>query len=133
MGQELRLDSVLSSRASLSSRKSSSSMTNGNNASRGARHSASSKSIWEPICIFPNFPHQVLCGDSWGNSSLVLGTSNGTFLVMAPSKKPVSKYSQHFASRGISFFKTQFILVLTGFLSNPNQNIQKRLLNRNLV
>ena len=91
MGQELRLDSVLSSRASLSFRKSTSSMGSSSCGNRSNRHSASSKSPWEPICIYPNFPHQVLCGDSWGNSSLILGTSDGTFLVMAPSKKPVSK------------------------------------------
>ena len=90
MGQELRLDSVLSSRTSLSFSKSGSSVTGGNCVNRSNRHSASNKSPWEPICIYPNFPHQVLCGDSWGNSSLVVGTLDGTFLVMAPSKKPVS-------------------------------------------
>ena len=85
MGQELRLDSVLSSRASLSLH-----ISGGTYGNRSNRHAATNKSPWEPICIYPNFPHQVLCGDSWGNSSLILGTSNGTFLVMSPSKKPVS-------------------------------------------
>ena len=88
MGQELRLDSVLSSRITLSSH-----LSGGNRNNR--RHAATNKSPWEPICIYPNFPHQVLCGDSWGNSSLVLGTLDGTFLVMAPSKKPVSYTDVH--------------------------------------
>ena len=87
MGQELRLDSVLSSRASLAMH-----ISGGNYGNRSNRHATTNKSPWEPICIYPNFPHQVLCGDSWGNSSLIIGTTNGTFLVMAPSKKPVSDF-----------------------------------------
>jgi len=46
-----------------------------------------SKSPWEPQCIFPNFPHRVLCGDSWGNRGLFLGTSDGLFLVTLPTKQ----------------------------------------------
>ena len=87
MGQELRLDSLLSTRASLSLH-----MSGGTNGNRGNRHATTNKSPWEPICFYPNFPHQVLCGDSWKNSALILGTSNGTFLILAPSKKPVSTF-----------------------------------------
>ena len=61
---------------------------------RGQREPRSSKSPWEPQCIFPNFPHRVLCGDSWGNGrGLLLGTSDGLFLVTLPTKQLVSTTS----------------------------------------
>ncbi|XP_059082033.1 GTPase-activating Rap/Ran-GAP domain-like protein 3 isoform X1 [Tigriopus californicus] len=41
-----------------------------------------SKSLWEPLCIFPNFEHDVICGDSWMNSNLLLGTTDGVFLIV---------------------------------------------------
>lgn len=74
MGQALRLESKL---------------TGG-----GSRHhhdlgSEKTKSPWEPQCIFPNFPHRVLCGDSWGSLGLFLGTSDGLFLVTLPTKQLV--------------------------------------------
>ena len=54
------------------------------------RHAAS-KSPWEAECIFPNFPHQVMCGDSWGNSLLILGTLDGVMLLMPQTdREPVS-------------------------------------------
>ena len=69
MGQALRLESKLTG---------------------GGGHQHKSKSPWEPQCIFPNFPHRVLCGDSWGNRGLLLGTSDGLFLVTLPTKQLVS-------------------------------------------
>ncbi|KAG7209557.1 hypothetical protein KM043_015635 [Ampulex compressa] len=36
---------------------------------------------WEPRCIYPDFPHEVVCGDVWLESKLVLATENGTFLI----------------------------------------------------
>ena len=62
-GQNLKLESVLSGEVP-------------------SKQQQRSKSPWEPICIFPNFPHDVLCGDSWANSNLVIGTNGGTFLIV---------------------------------------------------
>ncbi|XP_060820982.1 GTPase-activating Rap/Ran-GAP domain-like protein 3 isoform X4 [Bombus pascuorum] len=36
---------------------------------------------WEPRCIYPDFPHEVVCGDVWLDNKLVLATENGTFLI----------------------------------------------------
>ncbi|XP_078039328.1 GTPase-activating Rap/Ran-GAP domain-like protein 3 isoform X1 [Augochlora pura] len=36
---------------------------------------------WEPRCIYPDFPHEVVCGDVWLDSKVVLATENGTFLI----------------------------------------------------
>ncbi|OAD56430.1 GTPase-activating Rap/Ran-GAP domain-like protein 3 [Eufriesea mexicana] len=36
---------------------------------------------WEPRCIYPDFPHEVVCGDVWLDSRMVLATENGTFLI----------------------------------------------------
>ncbi|KAJ8672830.1 hypothetical protein QAD02_004090 [Eretmocerus hayati] len=36
---------------------------------------------WEPRCIYPDFPHEVVCGDVWTDNRLVLATEHGTYLV----------------------------------------------------
>ncbi|XP_076245535.1 GTPase-activating Rap/Ran-GAP domain-like protein 3 isoform X2 [Calliopsis andreniformis] len=36
---------------------------------------------WEPRCIYPDFPHEVICGDVWLENRLILATENGTFLI----------------------------------------------------
>ncbi|XP_015903214.1 GTPase-activating Rap/Ran-GAP domain-like protein 3 isoform X3 [Parasteatoda tepidariorum] len=36
---------------------------------------------WEPQCFYPDFPHEIVCGDSWGDNRLVLATEDGTFVV----------------------------------------------------
>ncbi|XP_073980334.1 GTPase-activating Rap/Ran-GAP domain-like protein 3 isoform X2 [Rhodnius prolixus] len=36
---------------------------------------------WEPHCFYPDFAHEILCGDSWGESKLVLSTESGVFVV----------------------------------------------------
>lgn len=36
---------------------------------------------WEPRCIFPDFPSEVVCGDVWSENRLILATDNGTFLI----------------------------------------------------
>ncbi|XP_071865628.1 GTPase-activating Rap/Ran-GAP domain-like protein 3 isoform X2 [Bombus fervidus] len=36
---------------------------------------------WEPRCIYPDFPHEVVCGDVWLDNKLVLATESGTFLI----------------------------------------------------
>ncbi|XP_024080604.1 GTPase-activating Rap/Ran-GAP domain-like protein 3 isoform X2 [Cimex lectularius] len=36
---------------------------------------------WEPHCFYPDFSHEIICGDSWGESKLVVSTETGVFLV----------------------------------------------------
>ncbi|XP_014295743.1 GTPase-activating Rap/Ran-GAP domain-like protein 3 isoform X3 [Microplitis demolitor] len=36
---------------------------------------------WEPRCIYPDFHHELVCGDIWSDNKLILATENGTFLV----------------------------------------------------
>ncbi|CAL7949286.1 unnamed protein product [Xylocopa violacea] len=36
---------------------------------------------WEPRCIYPDFPHEVVCGDVWLDNKLILASENGTFLI----------------------------------------------------
>ncbi|GFR16352.1 hypothetical protein TNCT_259491, partial [Trichonephila clavata] len=36
---------------------------------------------WEPQCFYPDFPHEIVCGDSWGDNKLVLATEDGVFFV----------------------------------------------------
>ncbi|XP_011703060.1 PREDICTED: GTPase-activating Rap/Ran-GAP domain-like protein 3 isoform X1 [Wasmannia auropunctata] len=36
---------------------------------------------WEPRCIYPDFPHEVVCGDVWLENRLILASENGTFLI----------------------------------------------------
>ena len=73
MGQTLRLDSML---------------TSGSQYLREPKNAI--KSPWEPSCVYANFPHQVLCGDSWGNFAMMLGTTAGTFLLSLNTKTSVS-------------------------------------------
>ena len=72
MGQTLRLDSML---------------TSGSQFLRESKNAT--KSPWEPTCVYANFPHQVLCGDSWGNFAMLLGTTAGTFLVSLNTRTSV--------------------------------------------
>nr|CAD7462843.1 unnamed protein product [Timema tahoe] len=36
---------------------------------------------WEPHCFYPDFSHEIVCGDSWGDSRLLVATEDGVFLV----------------------------------------------------
>ncbi|XP_015181329.1 PREDICTED: GTPase-activating Rap/Ran-GAP domain-like protein 3 [Polistes dominula] len=36
---------------------------------------------WEPRCIYPDFPHVVICGDVWSENRMILASENGTFLI----------------------------------------------------
>ncbi|XP_014288553.3 GTPase-activating Rap/Ran-GAP domain-like protein 3 isoform X2 [Halyomorpha halys] len=36
---------------------------------------------WEPHCFYPDFSHEILAGDSWGESRLILATDSGVYLV----------------------------------------------------
>ncbi|XP_022237896.1 GTPase-activating Rap/Ran-GAP domain-like protein 3 [Limulus polyphemus] len=36
---------------------------------------------WEPQCFYPDFPHDITCGDSWGENRLILATEVGVFLL----------------------------------------------------
>ncbi|XP_015599413.1 GTPase-activating Rap/Ran-GAP domain-like protein 3 isoform X2 [Cephus cinctus] len=36
---------------------------------------------WEPRCIYPDFPYEVVCGDVWSENRLILATENGAFSV----------------------------------------------------
>ncbi|XP_070155825.1 GTPase-activating Rap/Ran-GAP domain-like protein 3 isoform X1 [Polyergus mexicanus] len=36
---------------------------------------------WEPRCIYPDFPNEVVCGDVWLENRLILASENGTFLI----------------------------------------------------
>lgn len=36
---------------------------------------------WEPRCIHPDFPYDLICGDIWSENKLILATETGTFLI----------------------------------------------------
>jgi len=37
---------------------------------------------WEPQCFYPDFGHDIMCGDSWADSRLVISTENsGVFVI----------------------------------------------------
>ncbi|RZF36202.1 hypothetical protein LSTR_LSTR008528 [Laodelphax striatellus] len=36
---------------------------------------------WETHCFYPDFGYEVTCGDSWGDSRLVIATDSGVFVV----------------------------------------------------
>ncbi|XP_076316326.1 GTPase-activating Rap/Ran-GAP domain-like protein 3 [Tachypleus tridentatus] len=36
---------------------------------------------WEPQCFYPDFPYDIVCGDSWGENRLILATEAGAFLL----------------------------------------------------
>jgi hypothetical protein len=36
---------------------------------------------WEPQCFYPDFPYEIICGDSWSDNRLVLATESGVFVV----------------------------------------------------
>ncbi|XP_068990961.1 GTPase-activating Rap/Ran-GAP domain-like protein 3 isoform X9 [Neodiprion pinetum] len=39
-------------------------------------------SPWEPLCVYPDFPQDIICGDSWSQKNrMVLSTEFGTFLI----------------------------------------------------
>jgi hypothetical protein len=36
---------------------------------------------WEPQCFYPNFGHEIVCGDSWGQTRMLVATESGVYLV----------------------------------------------------
>lgn len=36
---------------------------------------------WEPQCFYPDFPYEIICGDSWGDNKLILGSESGIYLI----------------------------------------------------
>ncbi|XP_065200520.1 GTPase-activating Rap/Ran-GAP domain-like protein 3 isoform X3 [Planococcus citri] len=36
---------------------------------------------WEPQCFYPDFNYEIICGDSWGESKLIVSTESGVFVV----------------------------------------------------
>lgn len=36
---------------------------------------------WEPQCFYPDFSYEISCGDSWGDSKLIVATDSGVYLV----------------------------------------------------
>lgn len=36
---------------------------------------------WEPQCFYPDFNHEINCGDSWGDSKIIVATDSGVYLV----------------------------------------------------
>lgn len=40
---------------------------------------------WGPICISPDFYHEIICGDVWLENRLILSTEHGTFLTQGNS------------------------------------------------
>ncbi|XP_022249773.1 GTPase-activating Rap/Ran-GAP domain-like protein 3 isoform X2 [Limulus polyphemus] len=36
---------------------------------------------WETHCFYPDFPHDVICGDSWGENKVVVASEAGVFLI----------------------------------------------------
>ncbi|PSN34173.1 GTPase-activating Rap/Ran-GAP domain-like protein 3 [Blattella germanica] len=36
---------------------------------------------WEPQCFYPDFGHEIVCGDSWGENRLLVATETGVYLV----------------------------------------------------
>ncbi|XP_037559223.1 GTPase-activating Rap/Ran-GAP domain-like protein 3 isoform X1 [Dermacentor silvarum] len=68
---------------------------------------------WEPQCFYPDFPHDIVCGDSWGNNKLVLGTESGIFLIeeglthrMIFDKTVLVKQVSVVEAHGILLFRT---------------------------
>ncbi|XP_077505230.1 GTPase-activating Rap/Ran-GAP domain-like protein 3 isoform X11 [Amblyomma americanum] len=68
---------------------------------------------WEPQCFYPDFPHEIVCGDSWGNNKLVLGTESGIFLIeeglthrMIFDKTVLVKQISVVEAHGILLFRT---------------------------
>lgn len=47
---------------------------------------------WEPRCIYPDFPQEVVCGDVWLENRLILASENGTFLIEGnPTKRKLPR------------------------------------------
>ncbi|XP_050051921.1 GTPase-activating Rap/Ran-GAP domain-like protein 3 isoform X1 [Dermacentor andersoni] len=68
---------------------------------------------WEPQCFYPDFPHDIVCGDSWGNNKLVLGTESGIFVIeeglthrMIFDKTVLVKQVSVVEAHGILLFRT---------------------------
>ena len=40
---------------------------------------------WEPQCFYPDFPYEIICGDSWSDTRLVLATESGVYVVEGKS------------------------------------------------
>ncbi|KAK7863100.1 hypothetical protein R5R35_001025 [Gryllus longicercus] len=36
---------------------------------------------WEPHCFYPDFSNEIVCGDSWGDTRLLVSTESGTYLI----------------------------------------------------
>ncbi|XP_067000028.2 GTPase-activating Rap/Ran-GAP domain-like protein 3 [Anabrus simplex] len=36
---------------------------------------------WEPHCFYPDFGHEIVCGDSWGDIRLLVATESGVYLI----------------------------------------------------
>lgn len=70
IGQALKLDAIVRGDAPTSL------------ASAGSAGTVFKRSPWEANCFYPVFPSTTLvCGDSWGENRLVVGTEEGVFAV----------------------------------------------------
>ncbi|XP_050726126.1 GTPase-activating Rap/Ran-GAP domain-like protein 3 isoform X6 [Eriocheir sinensis] len=82
-GQALKLDTIVKGDAPTSLattglfKRTSTEGSNGSPSSNTALHARP----WEPQCCYPDFPSEVVCGDSWGDNRLVLASVEGVFLV----------------------------------------------------
>lgn len=36
---------------------------------------------WEPQCFYPDFNYEIICGDSWHDSKLIVSTESGVFII----------------------------------------------------
>lgn len=78
LGQTLKLESVLRGEVAPS------------HPTTNANQTRDSGNVWDPNCIFPDFKHEVVCGDAWNNTHLFIGTADhGTFLIVH-NRPPVS-------------------------------------------
>ncbi|XP_064458202.1 GTPase-activating Rap/Ran-GAP domain-like protein 3 isoform X3 [Ornithodoros turicata] len=95
---------------------------------------------WEPQCFYPDFPYEIVCGDSWGDNKLILGTESGTYLVeeglahrlVLDKTVPVRQISV-VEAHGILLFRTDrgrdsriHVFRLTDFEGEANNGVRNR-------
>nr|XP_045581398.1 GTPase-activating Rap/Ran-GAP domain-like protein 3 [Procambarus clarkii] len=83
-GQALKLDTIVKGDAPTSLATTGlfkRTLTEGSNGSPSSSTTALHARPWEPQCCYPDFPFEVVCGDSWGENRLLLATIEGVFLV----------------------------------------------------
>ncbi|GAU97524.1 hypothetical protein RvY_08802-2 [Ramazzottius varieornatus] len=67
---------------------------------------------WQPVCFFPDFSYEVVCGDSWDFDRLLLATDDGGAFLLSEGTLPVPVFEKSCVIKQLSIVEDHGILIL---------------------